>query len=183
MPADVFKTATHTPAHLLQAGAYYMISGAIYQHAHLLDTDERKRAWYSAFSFAASRYAWEIKAWVVLANHYHAIVQAPETGVENLPKFVASYHKFTATQWNIEDQEPGRQVWWNYWDTCLWSEADYRARWNYVHWNPVRHKLAAGPEDYAFSSYRQFFGEAPGDVRRFEQMYPFEAVDDVPEPF
>jgi putative transposase len=114
MPSDAFKTSTHTPAHLLQAGAYYMLSGATFQHAHHLATDERKAAWHAAFVFAADCYGWDIKAWVVLSNHYHAIVQAPETGAEDLPKFVASYHKFTATRWNEEDQQTGRQVWWNY---------------------------------------------------------------------
>ena len=183
MAADTFKTSTHTPAHLLRAGAYYLITGATYQHVPHLAASERKRAWHSAFVFAAERYGWTVKAWVVLANHYHVMVQAPEEEAGNLPAFVASYHKFTAREWNDEDRRPGRKVWWNYWDTCLRAEADYLARWNYVHWNPVKHKLVRHPQDYAFSSYREFFDAAPVEVQGIEHQYPFEQIEDVPDDF
>ncbi len=183
MTADAFKTSTHTPAHLLSAGAYYILTGATYQHQSHLAADERKREWHHAFLFATDRYAWSVKACVVLSNHYHVIVQAPEAGAGNLPRFVASYHKFTALRWNAEDAQPGRQVWWNYWDTCLRSEAAYLVRWNYIHWNPVRHGLVVRPEDYAFSSYRQYFDAAPDEVRKIETRYSFNSVTDVPDDF
>ncbi len=119
----------------------------------------------------------------MLSNHYHVIIQAPETGGHELPKLVASYHKFTARRWNDEDAQTGRQVWWNYWDTCLRSRAAYLARWNYIHWNPVRHGLVARPEDYAFSSYRQFCEGAPDETRTVETRFPFTNVGDVPDDF
>jgi putative transposase len=183
MAPDEFKPSTHAPAHLYRAGAWYLITGATYQRLPHLVSDQRKKAWHSAFVFAAERYAWAVKAWVVLPNHYHVIVQAPETDASSLPALVSSYHKFTATRWNVEDSCAGRQVWWNYWDSCLRAEVDYLARWNYVHWNPVRHKLVARPEDYAFSSYRQYLAAAPGDVQHMEQSYPFDEVQDVPDDF
>lgn len=184
MPSeDAFKTSTHTPAHLLRAGAYYLLTGATYQHTRHLAADARKVAWHKAFSFAAERYGWLLKAWVVLSNHYHVIVQAPETGAETLPRFIASYHKFTAARWNEEDGQPGRKVWWNYWDTCLFTEADYRSRWNYVHWNPVKHLLVTSPADYPFSSYREFYDSAPEAVQRLERRYAWEHIDDVPDDY
>jgi putative transposase len=96
---------------------------------------------------------------------------------------MASYHKFTARRWNAEDQQPGRQVWWNYWDTCLLSEAAYLARWNYVHWNPVRHGLVTRPEDYDFSSYREYYEAQSAATREVEKRFPHGLVTDVPDDF
>ena len=97
----------------------------------------------------------QIVAWVVLHNHYHAIVQSPEEA-GTLSKFIGSYHKYTARSWNEEEQLLGRKVWWNYWDTCIRSERDYYNRLRYVFWNPVKHGLAENPEDYQFSNCRDF---------------------------
>jgi putative transposase len=180
---DAFKTSLHTPAHLLRAGAYYLLTGATYHHQQHLSTAARKSAWLNAFTFASSRYGWTTKAWVVLSNHYHVLVQAPADGAENLAKFVASYHKFTAARWNEQDRQAGRKVWWNYWDTCLATEVAFRSRWNYVHWNPVKHGLVVRPDDYEFSSYRQFYTAAPEAVRGFEQRYAWDQISDIPDDF
>lgn len=183
MADDVFKTAPHTPAHLFRAGAVYFVTGATYQRLPYMRSDTRKEQWLNAFRKAAEIYDWEIIAWVVLSNHYHYLARAPEESAENLPKFAASYHKFTAIQWNREDNAPGRKVWWNYWDTCMRSERDYLARLNYVHWNPVKHGIVRRMEDYAWSSYRAFLAEQAAEIRRIEAAYPFDGVKGVSDDY
>ena len=110
MTEDTFKTAPHTPAHLFRAGAIYLITGSIYEKAYLIHSDVRKEEWLNAFREAAKIYGWPIIAWVILGNHYHVIVQAPEASAKNLYKFVGSYHKFTAREWNNQDGQNGRKV-------------------------------------------------------------------------
>jgi putative transposase len=51
---------------------------------------------------------------------------------------------------------PGRQVWYNYWDSCITHESSYWARLNYVHQNPVKHGFVADAGDYPFCSYHWF---------------------------
>ena len=67
-------------------------------------------------------------------------------------------------------------VWWNYWDTCLTYEGSYYARFNYIHWNPLKHGVTARPEEYPFSSYRAFLAEQEADIHRLERAYPFDRV-------
>lgn len=183
MTEDSFKKAPHTPPHLFRANAVYIITGAAYQKRPWIQSNTRKEQWLSAFRKAAEICGWSIIAWVVLNNHYHVIVRASEASAETLPKFTASYHKFTARQWNDEDNPRGRQVWWNYWDTCIRAEADYLARFNYVHWNPVKHGIVSRPEEYAFSSYRGYFAAQPQILQKLEAAYPFSSVKDVPDDF
>jgi putative transposase len=183
MSSDIFKTAPYNPPHLYRAGAVYMITSATYQKLPHLRADERKTHWTDAFHKAAEIYGWTIIAWVVLSNHYHVLVRAPETSADNLSKFVASYHKFTSKQWNDADRQRGRQVWWNYWDTCIRAEKDYLARLKYIYWNPVRHHIVTRPEDYAFSSYGAFLATQGEEVNKLATMPLADSFADVPDDF
>jgi putative transposase len=121
MPDSIFKSGHKTPPHLFVADWFYMLTGATYKQQPLIRSDDRKKEWINAFLSASESYHWDVLAWVVLDNHYHAILKSPEDGAANLSKFVASYHKFTARCWNEQENTTGRQVWWNYWDTCIRS--------------------------------------------------------------
>ena len=170
-----FRRAPHNPPHLFRANAIYMVTASTYQGKYLLYESRRKASWRDALLKSADLYQWEVIAWVVLHNHYHAIVRSPEDA-SSLSKFTASYHKFTARRWNEEDELAGRKVWWNYWDTCIRSERDYHNRVRYVFWNPVKHGLVQNAEDYPFSSYKDYLQRSEG----FEIGSTAE-VDDVPE--
>jgi REP-associated tyrosine transposase len=155
MPDDLFKTSPHTPAHLFRADAIYMITGSIYQGRPLIGTASRKSEWRAAFGRASETYAWQIIAWVVLNNHYHALVRSPSEKPIDMSRYVGSFHKYTARRWNDHDRTPGRRVWWNYWDRCVRSDLDFQARLRYILLNPVKHGLAGAPEDYRFSNYEE----------------------------
>src|SRR5688572_28360 len=107
---DIYKTAANNPPHLFLPDTLYMMTASIYQGLPLMESPQRKLEWQDAFHEAAKLYKWIIVAWVVLNNHYHAIIHSPENA-STLPKFIASYHKFTARKWNLEDRSTGRKVW------------------------------------------------------------------------
>ena len=169
----IYKTASYNPPHLFVADTLYMLTASIYKKAHFMMSSQHKAEWQEAFYEAAKIYQWQIVAWVVLNNHYHAIVESPEHA-DNLSKFVNSYHKFTARKWNQKDGVKGRKVWWNYWDTCIRSEHDYYNRLKYVFWNPVKHDLVENPEEYPFSNYREC-------IDRGFDFAGMNEVNDVPE--
>jgi putative transposase len=132
-----------------------MLTGSIYQSANLIQSAQRKEEWRGAFHTSSRIYKWQVSAWVVLNNHYHAIVKS-SSGPITLSRFIGSYHKFTARKWNKEDGRSDRQVWWNYWDTCIRTERDFINRLKYVFWNPVKHGMVERPEDYPYSNYKEF---------------------------
>lgn len=172
---EVYKTAPNNPPHLLLPDSLYMLTASTYQSIYLIETSHRKLEWRDAFHEAATIYGWKVVAWVVLHNHYHAIVQSPENPA-TLSRLTASYHKYTARNWNNTDRSQGRKVWWNYWDTCIRSEQDYFNRLRYVFWNPVKHGLVKQPQDYPFSNYQEYLTQS--------QIFDFtgmEEVKDVPE--
>jgi putative transposase len=164
MSDPIFKPGHNTPPHLFVADWFYMLTGATYEQQHLLTSNKRKEEWINAFLAASKIYGWVVIAWVVLDNHYHAILRSPEGCAANLPKFVASFHKFTARRWNEQENLAGRMVWWNYWDTCIRSQEDYLNRLRYVFWNPVRHGLVDGPAEYPCSNFADFLTQEWFDI-------------------
>jgi len=172
---NTFRRAPHNPPHWFQANTVYMLTASTYQSEHIIHSLERKILWRDSFIEAAKLYNWKIVAWVVLNNHYHAMVESPDEA-SSLSKFTGSYHKFTARNWNDEENTPGRKVWWNYWDTCIRSEKDYNNKLQYIFWNPVKHKLVDNPEDYPFCSYTDYLNQNDG-----LEFISIEEVNDVPE--
>ena len=126
----------------------------------------------------ARQLQWKIIAWVILSNHYHALLRSPSDAEKSIDKFVGSNHKFTARKWNAEDSQTGRSIWWNYFDTCIRDRHEFFAKLNYIHWNPVKHGLVKRPEDYAFSSYGNFMKHKSAKVN---EILEDEEVGDVPE--
>jgi putative transposase len=171
----IFKPARHNPPHLFIPNAVYMLTASTYQNENIIYTPERKTEWRDAFLKSTEIYGWKVIAWVVLHNHYHVLLDAPENAV-SLTKLVASYHKFLARKWNVEDNSADRQVWWNFWDTCVRSERDYYTRLRYIFWNSVKHGLAVKPEDYLFSNYKEFL-QTQSDF----DFIGMDEVKDVPE--
>jgi putative transposase len=52
-----------------------------------------------------------------------------------------------------------KPVWWNYWDYCPRSEADYMIRLNYLLNNPIKHGYVNRLQDYSFSSFSLSFDQ------------------------
>lgn len=105
-----------------------------------------------------------MQAWSILNNHYHFIGKSPDDA-RTLSRLIQQFHSITAIQINKWDNTIGRQVWYNYWDTCLTYEKSYYARLHYVHINPVKHGLAKNAEDYPFCSYRWFLEKGDENLK------------------
>jgi putative transposase len=91
------------------------------------------------------------------------------------------FHSKTTVMLNRLDEVTGRQVWRNYWDTCITHETSYYARLNYVHLNPVKHGLVEDAENYPFCSYRWFLEKADDDFQQSVKNQPIDRVNILDE--
>ena len=165
--SDIFKFYPHNPPHYFVSNAMYMVTGAILHNQHLLSEDSRKEFVLQMLFERASLPGWNLQAWAILNNHYHLVAQAPEDAT-TLIKLIRQLHSITAIEIIRRDSTPGRQVWFNYWDSCLTYEKSYLARIHYVLMNPVKHELVEHAKDYAFASYTWFIEQ--GDAALREQV-------------
>lgn len=112
-----------------------------------------------------------VAAWVVLPNHYHALVVTGD--VLQLLHALGRLHGRTSHDWNGEENARGRQVWCNAAETVIKSEGHYFATLNYVHHNSVKHRYASRWTDWPWSSAGDFLHAVPREeAERIWKAYP-----------
>lgn len=172
---DVYKIYLHNPPHYFVPNAMYMVTGSILHKQHLLREDVKKELFLRTLFERANQLGWELEAWAVLHNHYHFVAQAPEDAT-TLTKLIRQIHSITAIEINRQDKMPGRQVWHNYWDTCITYEKSYLARLHYVHTNPVKHGLVEDAMDYPYCSYRWFINQGDDILKERVFAQPMDKI-------
>jgi putative transposase len=121
----------------------------------------------------AHDFGWQLEAWSVFSNHYHFVGHSPNegSGAESLSQMLGLLHEKTAKWINRLDGVAGRKVWHNFWETRLTYEKSYLARLNYVHQNPVKHRLVAVANQYPWCSAAWF--ERTAQPAQVKTIYGF----------
>ncbi len=161
----VYRQWAHAPGHLFAPGAAYIVTASTHLSKHLFDTPAKRDYLLQTLFAEAERWGWNLQAWAVLSNHYHWVGLVPKD-VRTLPRLVAALHSRTAVWLNRQDGAAGRQVWRQYWDTCLTYETSYLARLKYVHDNPRHHGVAERSEEYRWCSMAWFMLNATAGHQR-----------------
>ena len=161
-----FSKSILTTHHIIfLPNAMYMVTGAILHNQHVLNEDRKKQLVLATLLKRSESLGWHLEGWAILNNHYHFIAKALQKA-STLSKLIQQIHSITAVEINKWDNTPGRQVWFNYWDSCLTYEKSWLARLHYVHMNPVKHGLAEDAYDYPFCSYRWFMEQSDNELKQ-----------------
>ena len=171
----------HSPLHQLSEPGAYMVTAGTFEKERILLSDERLNMIQEKLFELAGRDHWQLQAWAIMANHYH-FVAVPEHEATNLADMIRALHAETALAVNRLDQTPGRQVWFQYWDTHLTFERSYLARLNYVHNNPVHHKLVPVATAYQWCSAGWFEQKARPSFYKTVSSFRFDRLK-VPDDF
>jgi putative transposase len=176
-PAIKLRNWPHSPArHLRDAGTYIVTAGT-YRKVAVFKGANRLTILTNYILELADRYEWALQAWAVFPNHYHFVgnSQMPQS----LCSFLRHLHSVTAIEANKLDKAPGRQVWFEFWETRISFPRSYFARLNYVHQNAVRHRLVRLASHYPWCSAGWFEREA---TRSFFQTVSGFQIDKVTVP-
>jgi putative transposase len=135
-----------------------------------------------ALNYATIESGLAVNAWCLMSNHLHMVVQAKESN--NVPLIMRELKKYTTKkmfdaiaaepdlrkEWMLEKFEKFGQRFnkiekCNLWQNCnnpVYIDPSNTQMINdhiiYIHENPVRDKIVSHPEDYVFSSARDYIG-------------------------
>jgi putative transposase len=151
LDASAKRKIEHHPPHVYLDDTWYIITAGTFDRGALLSNEQAKELLRDTLKTLALEFRITLRAWVILDNYYHLLLRTSRG--KDLSHFIGRLHGSTARQINLWDQVTARQVWHNYWDTCIRTEADYWTRFNYIHNNPVKHGYVSKWEDWPFSSY------------------------------
>lgn len=125
------------PPHIYADDAYYFITAGTVRRQRLLNTDAKRKLLRDILKEALQPYGIRLYAWVILADHYHLLLQTSDVAPIN--RFIQRIHGQSAIRLNKLDGTPGRQVWYQYWDRFPRGEPGFWAYFNYIHINPIKH--------------------------------------------
>ncbi len=140
----------HQPPHLVRDQHTYLLTAACYEHKDHINTLTRRQQLLNLLFEQFIIYGMEIVAWVILTNHYHLLARINQ--FDDLGCIFRTVHGSTSFEWNGEENLRGRKVWYRYSDRAIRSERHYYTTLNYIHYNPVKHKLVDSPYDWQQSS-------------------------------
>lgn len=149
------KDWPHAPVHRFDSRGVYMVTAATLHKQPLFASNDALELLETQLLSLARRYEWHLHAWAVFRNHYHFIARSNEEE-PRLGDFLSHLHTKTASELKLMDNQIGRAVWFNFWDTKLTYERSYLARLNYVHQNAVRHGLVHVANQYSWCSAAWF---------------------------
>ena len=175
------------PKRYQQQGCLHFITFSCYRRMKLLGVAqareifeeelERVRRWYGCF----------ITGYVVMPEHVHLLITEPEHN--QLSVVIQLLKQITSRKLRPPTLARFWQV--RYYDFPVWSERKRIEKLRYIHRNPVARGLTVRPEDWEWSSFRQWATGCEGRVevecqwtaRRREQMGIFiSAIRTHPSP-
>ena len=139
----------HKPPHPEQGRGWYLITAATFEHRRHFTAPAELTALQLRLLQALQSASLPCAGWVVLANHYHALVQALTVG--DVGRALGPVHGRSARYANQRDGTPGRQVWYKLSDRKVRSERHFWTCLHYIIANPVKHRYATEPTDWPWS--------------------------------
>lgn len=155
----------------------YFVTSTIVAWLPIFTTAARCNLVVDSLAYCRANKGLRIYAWVILDNHFHAILAAPD-----LPRVMADLKRHTARQilerleeeraeWLLNQlrfhraahkTESEHQVWQEgYHPQSLPSDAIMLQKLEYLHKNPVKRGLVASPEHWRYSSAHEWL---PGSL-------------------
>ncbi|HKW26600.1 MAG TPA: transposase [Terriglobales bacterium] len=157
----------------------HFITCSCYQRAPLLGTARRRDLFLAILEQTRRRYGFVVVGYVIMPEHFHLLISEPE---KRTPSIVMQVLKQRFARRLLSQlrraRRPGQLSLWDteavaaahvwqrrFYDFNVWSEHKRIEKLRYMHRNPVKRCLVSQPEQWRWSSYRQYaYGEA-GPVR------------------
>ena len=142
-------------------GGTYFFTQALYNRktSYLTDHVDLLRI---AMKKVQQKMLFSILAVVVLPEHLHTIWKLPpnDNNYAGRWRLIKSYFSHSLIKQNVSLLKNSRgeyNLWQKrYWEHTIKDERDLEAHIDYIHYNPVKHKLVAQPSDWPYSSFHLY---------------------------
>ncbi|WP_442481617.1 REP-associated tyrosine transposase [Aeoliella sp. SH292] len=148
-------------------GGTFFFTLVTYERRPLLTTDLARRVLRDAIEQVRSRRPFEINGFVLLPDHLHTIWTLPSGDTDYPTRWRQIKTLFTrgwlaggGTERAVsvaQAVQGGRGIWQRrYYERTVRDEAELRKRLDYIHINPVKHRLCERAIDWPWSSFHRY---------------------------
>jgi len=162
--------------------AAYFVSFAVVEWIDVFTTNENKDIFLKSLGFSQQNKGMEIFAWCIMTNHVHLVFRSvgerkPEDLLGDLKRFtsreiikaIIDNPNESRKEWLLEQfkqaaaqtSNVNKYQFWRHDNKPieLWSNKVIAQKIKYIHNNPVKAGLVNCPEDYIYSSARDYSGQ------------------------
>lgn len=145
-------------------GATFFFTVITYNRKRILCHEASVELIKAAFQYVIKQHHFRIRAFVLLPDHIHCIWTLPENdnAFSMRWRLIKSYF---SRRCKIERkifqsasrQRKGEQGIWQrrFWEHQIRNEIDFTKHVEYIHFNPVKHRLVKSPIDWPYSSFHR----------------------------
>lgn len=147
-------------------GKIFFFTVVTHMRQPILCLDESVKALEETILEVRQKRPFEIKAWVILPDHLHAIWELPDGDSDYSIRWALIKKEFTKKlKGRLKTPEPSRSrisrreatVWQRrFWEHMIRDGSDFRNHMDYIHYNPVKHGLVRSPGDWIHSSFQEY---------------------------
>ena len=147
-------------------GTTYFFTLVTYRRRPILCDEPVRAALRAAFERVRIRLPFHIDAIVLMPDHLHCIWTLPDGDVNFAARWSQIKHHVAFTCWQTygnftvtaaqqrRREAPIRQR--KYWEHRIRDERDMEKHIDYIHYNPVKHGLAASAATWEYSSFKRY---------------------------
>jgi putative transposase len=137
-------------------GGVYFFTVVTYQRRPVFAAPENVDLLREAFHHVRTSRPFTIDGIVVLPDHLHCIWRLPEADTD-FPGRWREIKKYVSKRIGEKRKTRNAMDVWQprFWDHVLRDEDDWRRHMDYIHYNPVKHGLAASPAEWPYSSFHK----------------------------
>jgi putative transposase len=146
------------PLRVVYPGAFYHVTARGNERRRIFLSQGDYAKFLSYVADAVHKYDVILHAFVLMANHFHLLVETPRA---NLSAFMHAVNSAYTTYFNIRRKRTGHLFQGRFKSILVERDPYLLEVSRYLHLNPVRAGIVAAPEAYPQSSYRSYI--APKD--------------------
>jgi putative transposase len=110
--------------------------------------------WHAAVERTLAKCPFGMIAWVALPNHCHLMIDPQGQDVSTLMRRLKL--SFSTSLRKRAGERSGRVWQYRFWDHIIRDDSDLRHHVDYIHYNPVKHRLVRSAKDWAYSSFSEW---------------------------
>ncbi|MCP3923473.1 MAG: transposase [Desulfobacterales bacterium] len=149
-----------------EAGNLYFFTLVTFRRRPLFKDPFCRNALRESINFVRNKYLFKIEAWVLLPDHMHCLWALPDNDrdVALRWRIIKSTftrkvkHLFHKDEWmnNSRRKRNESTIWQRrFWEHRIEDQENYNNHFDYIHYNPVKHKLVKNVKDWEFSTFHR----------------------------
>lgn len=152
-----------TPVYYHEDEAIYYITSHIKNFKKVFSNTEYLDILLAVINQTQKIHKFSLYCYCLLLNHFHCVIQP--RGKDTVSNIMHKIKGVSARRINLKINEQGHSLWESRFQArMITSIEQFQNIVDYIHYNPVKHKLVMRPEDWKWSSYRIFVKRGYYDV-------------------